>query len=53
MWVSDYPGIADYLTGLPNATAFTVGQASTVVTIPHVDTPPTSLIPGLDALFES
>lgn len=36
MWVSDYPGIADYLSGIPAITAFTVDQESTVVTVPHV-----------------
>ena len=53
MWVSDYPGIADYLAGLPTTTAFTVGQASTAVTIPHVDTPLATTFPDLAALFES
>ncbi|WP_336882858.1 hypothetical protein [Rhodococcus globerulus] len=33
MWVSDYPGIADYLAGIPAVTAFTVQQASAVVTV--------------------
>lgn len=36
MWVSDYPGIADYLAGIPAITAFTVDQESAVVTVPHV-----------------
>ncbi|MFC4604400.1 hypothetical protein [Rhodococcus kronopolitis] len=49
MWVSDYPGIADYLAGIPAITAFTVDQESTVVTVPHVE----PARPDLGELFGS
>lgn len=39
MWISDYPGIEDYLEQWPG-TEFTVQQTSTVVTVPNVDTAP-------------
>lgn len=49
MWVSDYPGIADYLAGIPAITAFTVQQESAVVAIPQAD----PVRPGLGELFGS
>jgi hypothetical protein len=39
MWVSDYSGIEKYLIQFPR-TAYTVQQASTVVTVPSVDPAP-------------
>ncbi|GAA4491101.1 hypothetical protein GCM10023094_55410 [Rhodococcus olei] len=52
MWVSDYPGIADYLAGMPATTAYTVQQASTVVTVPNV-APPAGGLPDLGQIFAS
>ncbi|AHK32049.1 hypothetical protein OPAG_05352 [Rhodococcus opacus PD630] len=50
MWVSDYPGIEDYLAQWPG-TKFTVQQVSTVVTVPSVDpTPPAADNANLDDL---
>ncbi len=53
MWVSDYPGIEQTLQQFP-ATAFTVQEASRVLTIPSSATPP---VPGgplnLGSLFGS
>jgi hypothetical protein len=50
MWVSDYPGIEQYLIQFP-MTAYTVQQASTVVTVPSIATPPAGvLIPDLSDL---
>ncbi|MDH6679356.1 hypothetical protein M2284_003578 [Rhodococcus sp. LBL1] len=51
LWVSDYPGIEDYLKPLPTP-AFTVQQASTVVTVPNV-APPAAGSVDLGAMFGS
>ncbi|SEM47252.1 hypothetical protein [Rhodococcus maanshanensis] len=52
-WVSDYPGIADYLTQIPGLTAFTVQQESTVVTIPATTPPTGGNLPDPGAIFGS
>lgn len=48
MWVSNYPGIEQYLVQFP-MTAYIVQQASTVVTVPSVDPAPpaAALVPDL------
>ncbi|MFC0450520.1 hypothetical protein [Rhodococcus jostii] len=53
MWVSDYPGIERYLAQFP-MTAYTVQQASTVVTVPDVASAPAppaaDIVPDLSDL---
>ncbi|WFR70990.1 hypothetical protein P9209_16435 [Prescottella defluvii] len=51
MWVSDYPGIEDYLKPFPTPT-FTVLQASTVVAVPNT-APPAAGSVDLGAMFGS
>ncbi len=53
MWVSDYPGIEETLRAFPTP-AFTVQQASPVVTIPGASTNPNpGTLPDLGSLFGS
>ncbi|MDH6285076.1 hypothetical protein [Prescottella agglutinans] len=51
MWVSDYPGIEDYLKPF-QMPAFTVQQASTVVTVPNT-APPAAGSVDLGTMFGS
>ncbi|GGC69912.1 hypothetical protein IEU95_01710 [Hoyosella rhizosphaerae] len=52
MWVSDYPGVEEVLQAFP-ATAFTVQDASQIVTVPSAPTPPAPAVPDLLSLLGS
>ncbi|AQA25041.1 hypothetical protein BTZ20_3886 [Rhodococcus sp. MTM3W5.2] len=36
-WISDYPGLTDYMTRFPDRTVFPVQQKATVVTLPRLE----------------
>nr|WP_027503766.1 hypothetical protein [Rhodococcus sp. UNC23MFCrub1.1] len=51
MWVSDYPGFAEYMATVLPWTVYTVQQASTVFTVPEAA--PEQAFPSLDDLADA